>query len=560
MPVDYTNPNRIRKRDEKQKNIQSIGGYNNEVNPFNDDQLTEKFVWKKNKRRKAHHNDEDGQLAQQRAQEEIKRLKEKRLRREIEQRAIEEQRLERERQIELQNRKESDEEFILKQLQLKSEIRLKEGKATSIDLIVCGLKTIVMLKAYQEQESSEIKKENLTDTIAIVKDDDQIMDINRIELSAIPVPLTKVIPPNEFLPKLKADRLKEIIDEIDAHVQLDYHFGNSYWKAFKQLAHNELAKRELTMEMRSLNMHEEVEEELETLFEGKTLQELETMEEEMNQEMRDDPDADIDFFESTLKKLASEKDKLFILSVHSKMDEAIQWIIQERGEQIEQVKEDAPLDLKQKSQKSSDIPYTTDRRYYINNYAAEDPKHQLHHYHQRRRVQQLAIAPYRELFDNQRMKDLMLEETMVKIAKKSMKHIEPMNDDFEIESRHLNVTNYEPIKPNYICGAIVGVEWTTYTRTHYDNESNPPPKTIQGYRFNIFYPDLFDTSVIPKYKVLKGKTRDEQTIVFTAGAPYKDIAFTIQDRGQWGKSPKFGFVYSINKGLLQLYFRFKRRV
>ena len=30
-----------------------------------------------------------------------------------------------------------------------------------------------------------------------------------------------------------------------------------------------------------------------------------------------------------------------------------------------------------------------------------------------------------------------------------------------------------------------------YNRTHYDHD-NPPPKTVQGYKFNIFYPDLID--------------------------------------------------------------------
>jgi len=34
-----------------------------------------------------------------------------------------------------------------------------------------------------------------------------------------------------------------------------------------------------------------------------------------------------------------------------------------------------------------------------------------------------------------------------------------------------------------------------YNRTHYDHD-NPPPKTVQGYKFNVFYPDLIDKTQV----------------------------------------------------------------
>jgi len=34
-----------------------------------------------------------------------------------------------------------------------------------------------------------------------------------------------------------------------------------------------------------------------------------------------------------------------------------------------------------------------------------------------------------------------------------------------------------------------------YNRTHYDHD-NPPPKTVQGYKFNVFYPDLIDKTKV----------------------------------------------------------------
>ncbi len=41
-----------------------------------------------------------------------------------------------------------------------------------------------------------------------------------------------------------------------------------------------------------------------------------------------------------------------------------------------------------------------------------------------------------------------------------------------------------------------GYDWNKYNQTHYDHD-NPPPKSVQGYKFNIFYPDLVDRSVTP---------------------------------------------------------------
>lgn len=55
---------------------------------------------------------------------------------------------------------------------------------------------------------------------------------------------------------------------------------------------------------------------------------------------------------------------------------------------------------------------------------------------------------------------------------------------------------YRPRKPRYFNRVKTGFEWNKYNQTHYDKE-NPPPKIVQGYKFNIFYPDLIDPSKPP---------------------------------------------------------------
>jgi hypothetical protein len=58
---------------------------------------------------------------------------------------------------------------------------------------------------------------------------------------------------------------------------------------------------------------------------------------------------------------------------------------------------------------------------------------------------------------------------------------------------------YAPRKPKYFNRVHTGYEWNKYNQTHYDTD-NPPPKVVQGYKFNIFYPDLVDKTKAPSYR------------------------------------------------------------
>ncbi|OMO54473.1 hypothetical protein COLO4_36480 [Corchorus olitorius] len=110
------------------------------------------------------------------------------------------------------------------------------------------------------------------------------------------------------------------------------------------------------------------------------------------------------------------------------------------------------------------------------------------------------------------------------------------------------------IKPKYLNRVHTGYEWNKYNRTHYDHE-NPPPKFVQGYKFNIFYPDLVDKGKAPKCSVVE---EDGETCIirFEAGAPYEDIAFRIVNK-EWETSQKKGYKCTFEGGILRLYFNLK---
>lgn len=84
---------------------------------------------------------------------------------------------------------------------------------------------------------------------------------------------------------------------------------------------------------------------------------------------------------------------------------------------------------------------------------------------------------------------------------------------------------------------------------------------VQGYKFNIFYPDLIDKKTAPTYSLQRDLTDKESStciLRFSAGPPYEDIAFKIVNK-EWEYSHKKGFKCTFERGILHLYFNFKRQ-
>lgn len=118
---------------------------------------------------------------------------------------------------------------------------------------------------------------------------------------------------------------------------------------------------------------------------------------------------------------------------------------------------------------------------------------------------------------------------------------------------------YRPRKPKYFSRVQLGFEWNKYNQTHYDYD-NPPPRVVQAYKFNVFYPDLVDKTKAPTYRIERenGRKRgqtfapagedDTCVIRFIAGPPYEDVAFRIVDK-EWDFSAKRerGFKSSFDK-------------
>ncbi|XP_028833557.1 splicing factor Cactin [Denticeps clupeoides] len=151
------------------------------------------------------------------------------------------------------------------------------------------------------------------------------------------------------------------------------------------------------------------------------------------------------------------------------------------------------------------------------------------------------------------------EDAFVRRAKEGMGGDEAQ---FSVElpltgKMYLWADKYRPRKPRFFNRVHTGFEWNKYNQTHYDFD-NPPPKIVQGYKFNIFYPDLIDKRSTPQYFLEPcPDNKDFGVLRFHAGPPYEDIAFKIVNR-EWEYSHRHGFRCQFANGIFQLWFHFKR--
>jgi hypothetical protein len=481
----------------KQPNdVVSMFGYSNDVNPYGDNHLTDKFVWKKKEQSEKKHkkhkseskkrsrNDEQDKI------KEIRKVKERRIQREVDQKQWQEtqERIARERERATYTEFEKKEEaFHLKQTKLRSEIRFREGRAKPIDYISKNLKLLEKMEG-RTQESDYIHP---LDRRYDDKQDDFDIEIRE---------------PYTVMEGLSVNDLQDLKQEIGQHLELDLE-NESFWRAVCTVCDDELERA--TLREREKNskiliqeegIHSSVRDEIDSVFAGKSRAELEDMEIDIKKtiETPDDSDqiVDVEYWESLLRHLQVFKAKALLREMHAK-------VLEKRLEELQkmQVKEEPP--------QPAPTPTVSEK---------ED-----------------------RMFEFEEG-DEDFNDTVIEAPEDTRTY--KAND------------KYRPRKPKYFNRVHTGYEWNKYNRTHYDAD-NPPPKVIQGYKFNIFYPDLLDKTQTPTYFIEPGDTKDTCIIRFQAGPPYEPIAFKIVNR-EWEKTSRRGYKCTFERGILHLYFKFKK--
>jgi Cactus-binding C-terminus of cactin protein/Conserved mid region of cactin len=308
---------------------------------------------------------------------------------------------------------------------------------------------------------------------------------------------------------------------------------------------------------------------IDRLLSPKSFEELEALEVQINRKLDSNEPIDTDYWEQLLKNLLVWKAKAKLKNLYqSVLDTRASALKQQSGpDAAEPPQSPEPLneDLANTfdtSSKAKDVSLKADEKEGRANKDAIRTDHVLSNASSGR----FAVIPNEDF--SHATKALYEKEVARGISENE--EVFGGEEDVDTKSKALWSGKYRPRKPRYFNRVQMGYEWNKYNQTHYDHD-NPPPKVVQGYKFNIFYPDLIDKTKAPTYKIereggrKKGQSfapageEDTCLLRFISGPPYEDVAFRIVDK-EWDYSAKRerGFKSSFDKGILQLHFQFKK--
>ena len=468
-----------------------------------------------------------------------------------------------------------EDDFVLKQAKKKAEIRVREGRAKPIDWLTVTLRVIDPTRNPLDDEVSD-------------------SDVDFVD-------------PDGVFEGLSEVQLLDLEKDIDTYLALESNARNSdYWKTMKIVCRDRRQKSgALAPEGRAVSS---VSTDIDRLLGPKSYEELGALEQQINRKLDSNEPIDRDYWEQLLRSLLVWKAKAKLKKVYQNVVESRLQGLRKQGEEeaIAVRAKLAPL-VKRQSQ-TGDVPYlksldpdpllqvraedksleTLDEAVFLDRVGSE-----------RRKVLKMGFVPMRHRNVELSRPTNTVRDAESAMAPPSSRFAAIPNEDFSHATKALYekevargiseneeifageesvdtaskpqwASKYRPRKPRYFNRVQMGYEWNKYNQTHYDHD-NPPPKVVQGYKFNIFYPDLIDKTKAPTYKIERenGRKRgqsfapagEEDTclIRFVSGPPYEDLAFRIVDK-EWDYSAKRerGFKSSFDKGILQLHFQFKK--
>ncbi|KAG0652191.1 Cactin [Hyphodiscus hymeniophilus] len=491
-----------------------------------------------------------------------------------------------------------EDSFVLKQAKKKADIRVREGRAKPIDWLAVILRVIDPDRDLLEDDEEEVQLD--------------------------------VVDPEGVFEGLNDAQLGELENDINSYITLETNKKNQeYWKTMQIICNDRrLQLKPLGPEGRAVSS---VSADVDKLLGPKTYEQLEALEKQIRAKLRSNEPIDVDYWEQLLRSLLIWKAKAKLKRVYQSVLDSRLEILRAQQQQdadgvgsklqamlagptdvVEEGSDHQAASIPQPAQTQPKFSYSqkydpepllklrpedkssevVEESVFLQKVAAE-----------RRKVLKLGYVPLRLPATEkgastsstkaiaasgtnsvppgtQRFSALVNEDfSQATKALYEREVARGINENEEIFTGEENVATgskpqwadkYRPRKPRYFNRVQMGYEWNKYNQTHYDHD-NPPPKVVQGYKFNIFYPDLIDKAKAPTFRIIRehGRKRGESfapageedtcLIRFIAGPPYEDIAFRIVDK-EWDYSAKRdrGFRSSFDKGILQLHFQYKK--
>ncbi|KAG1753792.1 mid region of cactin-domain-containing protein [Suillus paluster] len=563
------------KEEEEARQVAELSVYSATDNPFHDVNLGQQFRWhKKNEKdRKQGLSLAEAQrkdaIRRQEAKEELERLNRRRAEREAEQRLREEEESRMARMAESAQMSEwiaKDGEFQLEQERSRAAIRIREKRAKAIDFLALNLKY-----AHPLDEDHD--------------EDDAGLEIDLDE-------------PYNILDNLSPDQIDELHDDIERYLSLETSDVDiDFWTNMMVVCKDRIDRIKASERM-GVEAAVAVETEITALLSGKSYEHLATLQKQIQAKLASGEPIDTDYWEGLLKKLLVWKAKAKLKSLH-------EVVVRNRLEQLRKRQRDEALHAQEEllaGVARSATQGLKDAHYVAPATTAEaDTLEDMEPYD---RSMSPPLIDIRKFSEDEREIDIVTElddlrallrqrrtvaasrfvpkaaQPMVEVEAPEIasgadlasealyraeaeRELDEEEELFNLEENIANPTSYNwedkyrPRKPRYFNRVHTGYEWNKYNQTHYDVD-NPPPKVVQGYKFNIFYPDLIDKSKAPTYKIVREPGNEDTVLLhFSAGPPYEDIAFRIVNR-EWEFSHKRGFRSSFDRGCLSLWFNFRR--
>lgn len=409
-----------------------------------------------------------------------------------------------------------EDKFVLKQSKKKADIRVREGRAKPIDYLAFNLRVI-------DSDRDPFDDDDADFTI-------------------------RVPAPEGLLKHLDEGELKELDDDINSYLTLESNATNKeYWSCLRALCADRRQKlNPRGPEGRAVNS---VASDIDNILSPKSFEQLEALEKQIRAKLRSNEPIDTDYWEELLKSLLVWKAKAKLKKICEAIKQARLELLRQQDPELAEALEKAPdsdaVLLKAPGQTVATQPVA--KQATVSTSAGSS-----------------SIAPANTRFAQTATEDFS-QTTKALYEREVARGIGENEEIFTAEEADPTgatpkwADKYRPRKPRYFNRVQMGYEWNKYNQTHYDHD-NPPPKVVQGYKFNIFYPDLIDKTKAPTYKIIRehGRKRGETfapageedtcLIRFIAGPPYEDIAFRIVDR-EWDYSAKKdrGFKSSFDK-------------
>lgn len=477
--------------------------YTNQDNPFGDSSLTSTFVWKKKLEQKGmtHFNDEEIEIINRQKQMENKaelgKVKKRRQERELErlQREEEMTQLQRSREAaQFEEWERQEDEFHLDQARLRSKIRIQDGRAKPIDLL-----------------AQYVSTHSLEETIEM-----------------------QMHEPYTYLNGLDISDLEDLLEDIRIYMELDKSKENiGYWEDLTIIVTDELQKLR-KMELGENDYHatvgnreginQSVAHDVTKIFHGKTAAELKELKLKIELKIESKSGGvDVGYWESLLSQLKAHMARARLRDRHQEnLRNKLEMLKQEQSENDEKLEMDEAnnepsTSAAHQDEDSGDITEEMAMDMLGDCFALYEQGNYSPKY-----VEESEVDTNIRIIDDQQLEvniekvrnrilnrsDDMDEDDFatkeeIRMAKDARQGMNADEAEFSVETKldsevYLWSDKYRPRKPRYFNRVHTGFEWNKYNQTHYDMD-NPPPKIVQGYKFNIFYPDLIDKNSTPQY-------------------------------------------------------------